>query len=164
MYLYFPDTPRNWSEVCSENVVTINRVCAKHAMNKLMCLLSHLFLYNLRADWHFFSPPHSMFTQVPKILFPVMWVELRATLTPELATSFRIYLQLPTASLICSVGLLLTGLFTLGLTFLPQSVRAVSEGISLFRRNGWLHAEIFNILTYWVCVLCNVQACCCCWW
>jgi len=68
-----------------------------------------------------------MFAGVPKILFPLMWLETRATLTPELATSLRLRLQLPTAGLICSVGLLLTGLLTLGVTFLPQTVRVVSE-------------------------------------
>jgi hypothetical protein len=95
-------------------------------MTKFVCLLSRLFHFNLHADRHF-SPLLRMFARVPKILFPLMWVETRATLTPELATSLRIYLQLPTASLICSVGLLLTGLLALSLTFLPHTVRAVSQ-------------------------------------
>ena len=76
-----------------------------------------------------------MFAGVPRILFPMMWFETRATLTPELATSLRIYLQLPTAGLICSVGLLLTGLLILGLTFLPRVVRSLLQGDHLFRRN-----------------------------
>ena len=93
-----------------------------------------------------------MFARVPEIPFPMMWVELRATLTPELATSIKTHLQLPTASLICSVGLLSTGQFILGVTFLPHSVRAVSEDNQLSRRNRWLNAAFFNIWTHGLCV------------
>jgi hypothetical protein len=73
------------------------------------------------------NPRIRMFAGVPEILFPIVWVETRVTVSPELATFLRTYTFLPTASLICSVGLLLTGLLTLGLTFLPQTVRSVSE-------------------------------------
>jgi hypothetical protein len=68
-----------------------------------------------------------MFAEVPKMLFPLMWFEVQAPITPELVKLLGIYLQLPTLSVICSVGLLLTGLLTLGLTYLPQIVRVVSE-------------------------------------
>jgi hypothetical protein len=77
-----------------------------------------------------------MFAEVPKILFPMMWAETRATITPELATFLGIYLQLPTVSVICSVGLLLTGLLTLGLTYLPQIVRVVSEKNRVSTKTG----------------------------
>ena len=138
-----------WGVVCSDTGVTIVRVCRKRVMTKFVCLLSCLFHFNLRADWHF-CPLLRKFAAVPKILFPMIWIETRATITPELATSLRINVLLPTASLICSVGLLLTGLLTLGLTFLPQTVRALSENN---RRNRWLHAEILDASN----VLCKQQ-------
>jgi len=141
----------DWGAVCLDTGVTIIRVSRKRVMTKFLCLLSRLYHFNLRAGWHF-SPLLRMFAGVPKILFPMLWIETRATITPELATSLRINLLLPTASLICSVGLLLKGLFTLSLTFLPQTVRAVSEDN---RRNRWLHAEILGASD----LLCKAQEC-----
>jgi len=137
--------------VYSDTGVTTIRVCIKRVMTNFVCLLSRLFHFNLRTDWHF-SPLLRMFAGVPKILFPLVWVETRATLTPELMTYLKIYLHLPTASLICSVGLLLTGLLTLGLTCMSQTVRTVSEDN---RRNRWLHVETLGACS----VLCKVQAC-----
>jgi hypothetical protein len=50
----------------------------------------------------------------------MMWLEERASLTPELATSVRLLLNLSDAGLFCSVGLLLAGVVILALACLPQ--------------------------------------------
>ncbi|XP_069695607.1 protein peste-like isoform X2 [Periplaneta americana] len=64
----------------------------------------------------------SLLQNVPTMMFPMMWFEERATISPELSASLRMVLRLPLIGIICSVCLLLLGLVLLGFAFLPRVV------------------------------------------
>jgi hypothetical protein len=96
-----------------------------------------------------------MFKDVPTILFPAMWFEERATLTPELASSVGILLQLPTAGLFCSLGLLLAGLVSLGLVHLPRVFPPVLDDRRT-ERNRWQLKSVTDKCCVSACrLLCN---------
>lgn len=65
-----------------------------------------------------------MYDDVPTVLFPVIWFEERATLTPEIAADLRLLLMLPIIGLYCSLGLVLLGIVVLALQFLPRILRS----------------------------------------
>nr|CAD7264916.1 unnamed protein product [Timema shepardi] len=71
-------------------------------------------------------PYISLFKNVPKIFFPMLWFEERAAMPQEMASQLKLLLHLPTIGLVVSITLVLVGLFTASTTALCCVCRSVN--------------------------------------
>lgn len=73
-----------------------------------------------RFQFNFLLQPNKnigMFSNVPRVFFPVMWCQEIARITPEFASNLKLLLAVPMMGLSFSIGLVLLGLILLAVAF-----------------------------------------------
>nr|CAD7603521.1 unnamed protein product [Timema genevievae] len=75
-------------------------------------------------------PYISLFKNVPKIFFPMLWFEERAAMPQEMASQLKLLLHLPTIGLVVSITLVVIGLITASTTALCCVCRNVNPPLN----------------------------------
>ncbi|KAJ9598393.1 hypothetical protein L9F63_010915 [Diploptera punctata] len=74
-----------------------------------------------RFQFNFMLQPNEnigMYSKVPRVLFPVLWCEEIARITPEFASGLKLLLAVPTIGLCLSLALVVIGLILLAVAFM----------------------------------------------